>query len=106
MKRVPPSVRLKEEIEGFLGSATSRPATEEPPMVGFVGRLARYMLQVAIEGRGYGVSGARALSPRRSPARGLAQRLRTETRADRGRRAGARRAAAARDGGPVSADGR
>ncbi len=48
MKRVPPSVRLKEEVEGLLqGHEGSAPA--EPPMVGFVGRLARYMLQVAIE---------------------------------------------------------
>jgi len=48
MKRVPPSVRLKEEIEGLLGATEATP-TEEAPMVGFVGRLARYMLQVAIE---------------------------------------------------------
>jgi putative transposase len=48
MKRVPPSVRLKEEIEGLLG-ATETAATEDPPMVGFLGRLARDMLQVAIE---------------------------------------------------------
>jgi putative transposase len=48
MKRVPPSVRMKEEIEGLLG-ATEATSTEEAPMVGFVGRLARYMLQVAIE---------------------------------------------------------
>ena len=49
MKRVPPSVRLKEEIEGLLGASETAVATEETPMVGFVGRLARYMLQVAIE---------------------------------------------------------
>jgi putative transposase len=49
MKRVPPSVRLKEEIEGLLGASETTAASEEPPMVGFVGRLARYMLQVAIE---------------------------------------------------------
>ena len=49
MKRVPPSVRLKEEIEGLLGATEATATTEEPPMVGFVGRLARYMLQVAIE---------------------------------------------------------
>ena len=50
MKRVPPSVRLKEEIDGLLqGTGSSSPTPEEPPMVGFVGRLARYMLQVAIE---------------------------------------------------------
>jgi putative transposase len=49
MKRVPPSVRLKEEIEGLLQGHESPRVTEEAPMVGFVGRLARYMLQVAIE---------------------------------------------------------
>ena len=49
MKRVPPSVRLKEEIEGLLGTGEPPAATEEPPMVGLVGRVARYMLQVAIE---------------------------------------------------------
>ena len=49
MKRVPPSVRLKEEIEGLLQGHEPPQATEETPMVGFVGRLARYMLQVAIE---------------------------------------------------------
>lgn len=49
MKRVPPSVRMKEEIEGLLGATAATTPTEEPPMVGFVGRLARYMLQVAIE---------------------------------------------------------
>jgi transposase-like protein len=40
---------MKEEIEGLLGATEATTATEEPPMVGFVGRLARYMLQVAIE---------------------------------------------------------
>lgn len=49
MKRVPPSVRLKEEIDRLLQGAGPTPAPEEPPMAGFVGRLARYMLQVAIE---------------------------------------------------------
>ena len=50
MKRVPPSIRLKEEINGLLqGTATPTSTPVEPPMVGFVGRLARYMLQVAIE---------------------------------------------------------
>ena len=49
MKRVPPSIRLKEEIEGLLGTSETAVATEEAPMVGFVSRLARYMLQVAIE---------------------------------------------------------
>src|SRR5215471_1718633 len=49
MKRVPPSVRLKEEIEGMLQGQELPSAPADPPMVGFVGRLARYMLQVAIE---------------------------------------------------------
>ena len=49
MKRVPPSVRLKEEIEGLLQGHELPSAPTEPPMVGFVGRLARYMLQVAVE---------------------------------------------------------
>jgi hypothetical protein len=48
MKRVPPSVRLKEEIDGLLHGSTATEA-EKSTMVGFVGRLARYMLQVAIE---------------------------------------------------------
>lgn len=49
MKRVPPSVRLKEEIEGLLQGTDPAPEPNEAPMVGFVGRVARYMLQVAIE---------------------------------------------------------
>lgn len=49
MKRVPPSVRLKEEIDDLLCGAEPLAASAEEPMVGFVGRLARYMLQVAIE---------------------------------------------------------
>jgi transposase-like protein len=49
MKRVPPSVRLKEEVEGLLCHPEGTGAAAESPMVGFVGRLARYMLQVAVE---------------------------------------------------------
>jgi transposase-like protein len=49
MKRVPPSVRLKEEIDAMLQGTGPTPERPEPPMVGLVGRLARYMLQVAIE---------------------------------------------------------
>lgn len=49
MKRVPPSVRLKEEIDSMLRGTEPPPEVADPPMVGFVGRLARYMLQVAIE---------------------------------------------------------
>jgi len=40
---------LKKVIEALRGTTETAVATEEPPMVGFVGRLARYMLQVAIE---------------------------------------------------------
>jgi putative transposase len=49
MKRVPPSVRLKEEIEGLLQGTGPAPEPPDAPMAGFVGRIARYMLQVAIE---------------------------------------------------------
>src|SRR5262249_4610562 len=49
MKRVPPSVQLRAEIESALQGGDSMVGAPEPPMVGFVGRLARYMLQVAIE---------------------------------------------------------
>src|SRR6202521_4796474 len=50
MKRVPPSARLKEEIEGLLGGDTTaeRPS-DDAPMAGFVRQLARYILQVSIE---------------------------------------------------------
>jgi hypothetical protein len=49
MKRVPPSARLKEEIEGLLCGATTdaRPGDDDAPMSGFVRQLAR--LQVSIE---------------------------------------------------------
>lgn len=49
MKRVPPSVRLKEEIEGLLIGASAAPVADEAPMAGFVRQLARYILQVSIE---------------------------------------------------------
>jgi len=49
MKRVPPSVQLKAEIDSTLQGGEAMVVSAEPPMVGFVGRLARYMLQVAIE---------------------------------------------------------
>jgi putative transposase len=50
MKRVPPSARLKREIEGLLQrNATSAPPSDDPPMAGFVRQLARYILQVSIE---------------------------------------------------------
>jgi transposase-like protein len=40
---------LKEEIDDLLAHGDADVEVAEPPMVGFVGRLARYMLQVAIE---------------------------------------------------------
>src|SRR5574341_1804702 len=45
MRRVPPSVRMKEEVDGLLrgGEAGMH------PMTGFVRGLARYILQVHIE---------------------------------------------------------
>jgi putative transposase len=49
MKRVPPSVQLKEDINSMLQQGELDADAVETPMVGFVGRLARYMLQVAIE---------------------------------------------------------
>lgn len=69
MKRVPPSVRLKEEINGLLQGAEPIAAPAEPPMVGFVGRLARYMLQVAIEAE------ATAFLGREHYRRGVRQRV-------------------------------
>jgi transposase-like protein len=47
MRRVAPSVRLKEEIDAMLQG--QRAAESETPMQGFVQQLARYMLQVGIE---------------------------------------------------------
>lgn len=77
MKRVPPSARLNEEIDSLLRGSAPAGESVAPPMIGFVGRLARYMLQMAIEagapaflGRDHYRRGARA--------RRLAKRLRTE----------------------------
>ena len=47
MKRVPPSVRLKEEVEDLLRG--SEAPSSETPVVGFVRQLAQYILQVSIE---------------------------------------------------------
>jgi putative transposase len=47
MKRVPPSVRLKEEVEELLRG--SEAPSSETPMAGFVRQLAQYILQVSIE---------------------------------------------------------
>jgi len=48
MKRVPPSVTMKEEVERLLTRATA-PTEEGDPMRGFLRQLARYILQVHIE---------------------------------------------------------
>ena len=47
MKRVPPSVRLKEEVEDLLRGPEA--PSSETPMAGFVRQLAQYILQVSIE---------------------------------------------------------
>lgn len=49
MKRVPPSIQMKEEVEGLLRGQGQADAPSEGPMEGFVRATARYMLQVAIE---------------------------------------------------------
>jgi putative transposase len=49
MKRIPPSVRMKEEVEQLLRGEVVEGAAPETPMRGFVRSLARYMLQVSIE---------------------------------------------------------
>src|SRR5918992_2590623 len=49
MKRVPPSVRMKEEVQQRLCGQAVEQAPAETPMRGFVRSLARYILQVSIE---------------------------------------------------------
>ena len=49
MKRIPPSVRMKKEVEQLLRGDAVEGATAGTPMRGFVRSLARYMLQVSIE---------------------------------------------------------
>ena len=49
MKRVPPSMRMKEEVEALLRGEGEAEVTVAVPMDGFVRGTARYMLQVAIE---------------------------------------------------------
>jgi transposase-like protein len=63
MRRVPPSVRMKEEVDGLLRGDEPEP----DPMKGFIRSLARYILQVHIEaeateflGRGHYRRGERA----------------------------------------------
>lgn len=66
MKRVPPSVRLKEEVERLLRGAGEDGPEVEVPMHGFVRATAQYLLQAAVEaeataflGRGHDRRGAR-----------------------------------------------
>lgn len=49
MKRIPPSVRMKEEVEQLLRGDAVEGVVAEAPMRGFVRSLARYILQVSIE---------------------------------------------------------
>jgi len=50
MKRIPPSVRMKEEVDRLLrGEVVQEGAPAETPMRGFVRSLAQYILQVSIE---------------------------------------------------------
>lgn len=49
MKRIPPSVRMKEEVRALLRGDEMEGAPPQTPMRGFVRSLARYMLQVSIE---------------------------------------------------------
>jgi len=49
MKRVPPSVRMKEEVEWLLKGGAPATGEAEDPMRGFLRQLARYILQVHIE---------------------------------------------------------
>src|SRR6266508_329808 len=48
MRRIAPSVRMKEEVTALLGGEVAGD-TGSTPMEGFVRATARYMLQVAIE---------------------------------------------------------
>lgn len=49
MKRIAPSVRMKEEVRALLRGDEMEGAPPQTPMRGFVRSLARYMLQVSIE---------------------------------------------------------
>lgn len=49
MKRIPPSVRMKEEVDQLLRGEAVEGAAAETPMRGLVRSLARYILQVSIE---------------------------------------------------------
>ena len=67
MKRVPPSIRMKEEVEALLQGRGADQELADGPMDGFVRGTARYLLQVAVEaeataflGRGHYRRGDRA----------------------------------------------
>ncbi len=49
MKRIPPSVRMKEEVTALLRGDAMEGEPAQAPMRGFLRSLARYMLQVSIE---------------------------------------------------------
>jgi putative transposase len=49
MKRIPPSVRMKEEVDRLLRGEVVEGVPAETPMRGFVRSLAQYILQVSIE---------------------------------------------------------
>ncbi|MBI2988792.1 MAG: hypothetical protein HYY45_18675 [Deltaproteobacteria bacterium] len=49
MKRIPPSVQMKEEVTALLRGEPPAGDGGQGPMEGFVRGTARYMLQVAIE---------------------------------------------------------
>ena len=49
MKKIPPSVRMKEEVTALLRGVSPAGDGGQAPMEGFVRATARYMLQVAIE---------------------------------------------------------
>lgn len=49
MKRIPPSVRMKEEVTALLRGDAVDGGVSHAPMQGFVRSLARYILQVSIE---------------------------------------------------------
>jgi len=49
MKRIPPSVRMKEEVTALLRGDAVEGGAPQAPMQGFVRSLARYILQVSIE---------------------------------------------------------
>jgi hypothetical protein len=58
MQRVPPSVRMKEEVEALLQGKSVDQELTDVPMDGFVRGTARYMLQVAIKAEATAFLGA------------------------------------------------